>query len=465
MGFDKVITGGRIVTPEGIIEGDLAIEGEKIVAIGPGLADMASEIIDAEGHLVLPGAIDVHTHLELPFCGTVSSDDWITGSRAAARGGVTSLIDFAIPFGDQTLSEALDSWHAKARGKSLIDYGFHMVMTNETHVTQMETMFERGVPSFKEFMIYEAQGWQAHDGTLFRTLERLKDMGGMLMVHAESAKVLDELIGRYHTPEAMKQYGARLHTMTRPDFTESEAVQRAVKWSEVTGGSLYIVHMSAGESAEVVRQAQEKGVPVLAETCPQYLALDDEVFSREDGHLFGTCPQIKSKGNDDRLWQGLADGELAVVATDTCSFTREQKAMWEGDFTKIPMGMPGLETMLPILYTLGVQKGRMDIETMTAKLSTNPAKIMGLYPKKGSIEVGSDADIVIIHPDKTHEVIPDEMETNTDWSPFEGWHLAGFARTTLSRGEVIVDKYKVCGEMGRGQWLPRDKAGFVKGLR
>ncbi len=460
----KIIRGGQVVTPDGLIAADVAIAGETIAAVGPDLEVNDAEIIDAAGHYVLPGAIDVHTHLELPFCGTVSADGWHTGSRAAARGGVTSIIDFAIPFGEQTLVEALDSWHAKARGKSLVDYGFHMVMTNAGHVAQMEQMFERGVPSFKEFMIYEGEGWQSDDGILFRTLEKLKKMGGLLMVHAESARVLDELIGRYHTPELMAEHGAKLHTITRPEFTESEAIQRAIKWSEVTGGPLYIVHMSTGEGADMIKGAQAKGVPVLSETCPQYLVLDDEVFSREDGHLFATCPQVKPKGNDDRLWQGLADGEVAVVATDTCSFNREQKAMWEGDFTKIPMGMPGLETLLPVLYTHGVLLGRLDLENMVRKLSSNPAKIMGLYPRKGAIAPGSDADIAIIHPDKTLPVDPDAMETNTDWSPFEGWDLAGFARTTLSRGDVIVDDYKVIGEMGRGQWLHRETAGFVKGL-
>ncbi len=464
MPYDRIIKGGEVVTPEGLVRTDIAIDGEKIAALGTDLDEAGAEIIDAAGHYVLPGALDVHTHLELPFCGTVSADGWHTGSRAAARGGVTTSIDFAIPGEGQTLIEAADTWHAKAAGVSLVDYGFHMVLSNHAHVEQLEDMFARGIPSFKEFMIYEAQGWQSDDGQLYRTLEKLKELGGLLMVHAESAKVLDELIARHHTPELMAEYGARLHTMTRPVFTESEAIQRVIKWSEVTGGHLYIVHMSTGEGADMIKAAQAGGVPVLAETCPQYLALDDTIFAREDGHLFATCPQVKAKGNDDRLWQGLADGEVAVVATDTCSFNSEQKAMWEGDFTKIPMGIPGLETLLPIVYTLGVLRGRMDLDNLCRKLSSNPAKIFGLYPKKGAIMVGSDADLAIIHPEKTLAVDPAAMETNTDWSPFAGWELAGFARTTLSRGEVIVDDYQVTGDMGRGQWLPREYAGFVKGL-
>ena len=282
----------------------------------------------------------------------------------------------------------------------------------------------------------------------------------MLLVHAESSRVLDELIERHHTPELMAEYGARLHRMTRPNFIEAEAIQRAITWSEVTGGQLYIVHMSTAEGSDIVKDAQARGVPVLAETCAQYLVLDDSVFEREDGHLFACCPQLKKPADVARLWEGLQNGEVSVVSTDTCTFTREQKAMWEGDWTKIPMGMPGLETLMPVVYTHGVLEGRIDIETMCRKLSTDPARIMGLYPRKGALQVGSDADIAIIHPDHKLTVDPSTMETNADWSPFEGWEMAGFARTTLSRGEVIVDKYKVVGEAGRGQWLPRTYAGL-----
>src|SRR3954465_14747729 len=219
--------------------------------------------------------------------------------------------------------------------------------------------------------------------------------------------------------------------------------------------------MSTGEGADIIRAAQARGVPVLAETCVQYLVLDDSVFEREDGHLFACCPQLKKPKDVQRLWQGLRGGEVSVGSTDTCTFTREQKAMWEGDWTKIPMGMPGLETLMPLCYTKGVLEGRLTLPQMTAKLSTTPAKIMGLAPRKGSIAVGADADLAIIHPTRTHRVVPSEMETNADWSPYEGWDLAGFSRTTISRGEVIVDDYRVGGKAGRGQWLPRTTAGLA----
>ena len=462
MRFDKIIKGGNVVTPAGTFVGDIGIAGEKIAALGATLDVEGAQVIDARGHHVIPGVLDVHVHLELPFCGTVSADDYRSGTRAGARGGVTTVIDFAIPYAGESLGQAADNWHKKAEGKSLIDYTFHICVTRwNDHKDQIKEMVDRGFTTFKEFMIYESEGWQSDDRAMFGTLEKMKEYGTMLLVHAESARVLDELIARYHTPEMMKKYGARLHRMTRPNFIEAEAIQRAVQWSEATGGQLYIVHMSTAEGADIIRAAQARGVPVIAETCAQYLVLDDSVFDREDGHLFACCPQLKKPADVERLWKGLRSGEVSVISTDTCTFTREQKAMWNGDWTKIPMGMPGLETLLPLTYTRGVLEGRLTLEEMSAKLSTNPARIMGLYPRKGAIQIGADADLAIIHPQRRETVTPSRMETNADWSPFEGWQLAGFARTTLSRGEVIVDEYKVVGREGRGQWLSRTSAGLV----
>jgi dihydropyrimidinase len=459
MSFTRVVQGGDVVTPGGVMAADIGIRGEQIAAIGPHLDTTGADVIDARGHYVIPGVLDVHVHLELPFCGTVSSDDYRSGTRAGARGGVTTLIDFAIPYEGDSLADAADNWMRRAQDKALIDYTFHICITRyDEHRHQVAGMVERGFTTFKEFMIYESEGWQSDDRALFGTLELMREHGGMLLVHAESSRVLDELISRYHTPELMQRYGARLHAMSRPNFIEAEAIQRAVAWSEATGGWLYVVHMSTGEGADIIKAAQARGVPVIAETCVQYLVLDDSVFEREDGHLFACCPQLKKPQDSERLWQGLRDGEVSVISTDTCTFTREQKAMWEGDFTKIPMGMPGLETLLPLTYTHGVLGGQLSIEEMCMKLSTNPARIMGLYPRKGAIEVGADADLAIIHPTSTIKVDPATMETNADWSPFEGWPLAGFARTTISRGDVIVDNYQVTGAAGRGRWLPRQPA-------
>ncbi|MBA3672847.1 MAG: dihydropyrimidinase [Gemmatimonadaceae bacterium] len=462
MRFDRVVKGGNVVTPGGSFSGDIGIVGEKIAALGEGLDTQGADVVDASGHHVIPGVLDVHVHLELPFCGTVSSDDYRSGTRAAARGGVTTLIDFAIPSATGTLSDAADTWMKKAEGKSLIDYTFHICITRyNEHKDQIAGMVKRGFTTFKEFMIYESEGWQSDDRALYGTLEKMKEHGAMLLVHAESSRVLDELIARHHTPALMKEHGAVLHAVTRPNFIEAEAIRRVVQWSEATGGQLYIVHMSTAEGADIIADAQRRGVPVVAETCVQYLVLDDSVFAGEDGHLFACCPQLKKPADSARLWKGLNSGEVSVISTDTCTFTREQKSMWEGDWTKIPMGMPGLETLMPLTYTKGVLEGRLTLEQMCAKLSTNPARIMGLAPRKGAITIGADADLAIIHPERTHRVTPSEMETNADWSPFEGWDLAGFSRTTLSRGETIVDDYKVVGTEGRGQWLPRKTAGLA----
>ena len=461
MHFDRIIKGGNVVTPSGSFTGDIGITGEKITALGENLEANGAQVIDATGHHVIPGVLDVHVHLELPFMGAVSADDYRTGTRAGARGGVTTVIDFAIPYTGESLNDAADNWMKKAEGKSLIDYTFHICITRyDEHKDQIKGMVERGFTTFKEFMIYASEGWQSDDRALYGTLEQMKKYGTMLLVHAESSRVLDELIERHHTPEMMQKYGARLHPMTRPNFIEAEAIQRVVQWSEATGGQLYIVHMSTGEGADIIKAAQARGVPVVAETCAQYLILDDSVFEREDGHLFACCPQLKKPKDVQRLWQGLKSGEVSVVSTDTCTFSREQKAMWKGDWTKIPMGMPGLETLLPITYTEGVLGGKITLEEMSQKLSTNPAKLMGLSPRKGAIQIGADADIAIIHPTKTIKVDPKTMETNADWSPFEGMDLAGFSRTTLSRGEVIVDNYTVVGKEGRGKWLPRKTAGM-----
>jgi dihydropyrimidinase len=465
MAYDTIIINGTVVSPDGQEQVDVAIRGETIAAVGRGLASSGANgaaVIDAAGKLVIPGGLDVHVHLELPFCGTVSSDDWRSGTRAAARGGVTTVIDFAIPYGEQTLEDAFNNWMSKAKAKACVDYCFHIAITNwDRHGSEMAKLVKMGCPTFKEFMIYASEGWQADDRAIYNTLERCKELGAMLLVHAESSRVLDELIARHHTPDLMRTQGAKLHAITRPNFIEAEAIQRAITWAEATGGRLYIVHMSTAEGTDHVKAAQGRGVDVYAESCAQYLVLDDSLFAGPDGHLYACCPQIKKKRDQDRLWQGLDRGEVSVVSTDTCTFTRDQKARWEGDWTKIPMGLPGLETLLPIVFTHGVQKGRLSLSQLVAKCCANPARLMGLYPKKGVIAAGSDADIVIIDPSKTLEVDYKTMETHADWSPYQGWRLSGFAETTFSRGRKIVDQYEFVGESGWGRWLPRERAGSL----
>lgn len=466
MSYDTIIANGTVVNAKKTEKADVAIAGEKIAAVGKGLAAKGkgngTRIIDAKGCYVIPGAVDVHVHLDLPFCGTTSSDDYLTGTRAAARGGVTTVIDFALPSREDTLAQAVDTWMAKAEGKACVDYSFHLGITNwAAQKREIKKMIDRGIPTFKQFMIYASQGWQATDRDIFCALEEMKKHGGMLMIHAESSDVLDELIDRHHTPEEMKRLGAELHTITRPNYIEAEAIHRAVTWAEATGGPLFIVHMSTGEGADIIADARRRGFKrVFAETCVQYLVLDDSKFKGADGHLYATCPQLKKPADQDRLWKGLKRGEVCSISTDTCTFTRKQKAMWKGDWTQIPMGMPGLETLVPLVYTHGVLKKRITLQEMVAQCCTTPAKIMGLATK-GAIKKGNDADIAVLHPSKKIKVDYKKMETNADWSPVQGWPLAGFSRTTLSRGKVVVDNYKFCGTQGWGKFQKRGKVGVI----
>jgi dihydropyrimidinase len=463
MKLDTIIWGGKVVTADHTTRMDIGIRGEQIVAMGKDLAGSSANgaaIIDARGRLVLPGGIDVHVHLELPFCGTTSADDYDSGTRAAARGGVTTLIDFAIPYGEETLHQALDNWHARAAGKACVDYGFHLAITNwARQQREIKKMIGHGVTTFKQFMIYEREGWQADDAAMFGALEVLRDLGGMLMLHAESSRVLDLLIQRHHNRAEMKKHGAYLHTITRPNYIETEAIARAIHWTRVTGGRSFIVHMSTGDGADLIRRAQDDGVDILAETCAQYLVLDDGLFKGKEGHLYATCPQLKKPKDQKRLWAGLRSGEVCNISTDTCTFTKKQKAMWKGDFTKIPMGMPGLETLLPVVYTHGVLKRRLTLNQFVDKCCTAPARVMGLYPRKGTIQVGSDADLAIIHPGNKLKVDWRKMETNCDWSPYQGWELAGFAEHTFCRGQQVVEGYKFVGRNGYGQYIARTHPG------
>ncbi|MBN2562611.1 MAG: dihydropyrimidinase [Phycisphaerae bacterium] len=467
MRYDTIIAGGTVVNANRTEKADVAIRGEKIAKVAKGLAkeaaDNGTHVIDATGCYVIPGGVDVHVHLALPFCGTVSSDDFNTGTRAAARGGVTTVIDFAIPYGEETLQQAVDNWMAKADGIACVDYAFHLAITKwKRHKKELPGMVKQGIPTFKQFMIYEKEGWQADDAAMFQALEKLRDLDGMLMVHAESSRVLDELIARHHNQKEMRRYGAQLHAITRPNFIEAEAIQRAVTWAEATGGKLYIVHMSSADGADIIARAHQRGLKnVFAETCAQYLTLDDSLFAGTDGHLYATCPQIKKPADQARLWKALRTGTVCAISTDTCTFTRKQKAVWKGDWTKIPMGMPGLETMLPVTYTEGVLKKRLTMPQFVDKCCATPARIMGLGDRKGAIKKGRDADVAVIHPTKKIRVDHRKMETNADWSPYQGWNLAGFARTTLSRGKLVVDNYKFCGDNGWGKYLPRTAPGRV----
>jgi dihydropyrimidinase len=453
MSYDLVIKNGTLCTSQGRTRADLAIRGEHIAAIGFDLEGKRS--LDATGKLVLPGAIDVHNHFQLPFCGTVSADDFTNGSKAAAVGGVTTFLDFAIQSRPHPLLQAIEARRAEADPKVCIDYGLHPGITfwDEHRAEEIRAAIDMGCPSFKMFMIYKGQGWQSNDADLYRALRETAKHGGMVGVHAENddliALLQEEVLGQ-DIP------GCYAHALSRPTVTESEAISRAIQIAEAADGRLYIFHMSTGRGAEIVADGQARGVDVHAETGPHYLLLDDELFKRPDGHHFATCPPIRKPGDQQVLWDCLAEGIIEVLATDTCTFTSEQKAMWKGDFRKIPFGMPGIETLLPLTFSLGVREGRFPLETLVAVLCENPARLFGLWPRKGSLSAGSDADICIFDPEREKLITPANLVTNCDYSPFEGTRARGWADTVLLRGSVIVEGGLFVGRIGQGRFLKRE---------
>ncbi len=456
--MDLIIKNGTIVTDSETFEADIGIKNGRIALIGKNLTG-ADEVIDAVGKYVMPAGLDVHVHLQLPFCGTVSSDDFVTGTKAAAAGGVTTIVDFAIQSKGNSVTEAVRARRGEADGKVCVDYSLHGGITdwNEQTRNELKSLIDDGIVSYKMFMIYRSEGWMATDSMLYQALLETKEHGGTIMVHAESVDVLDYLLDKYHNEEDMKKYGAYCHVLSRPNFIEEEAIQRAITWTEATGGRLYVVHMSTGGGADLIKEAKKRGVNVFAETCPQYLLLEDDLFKGENGHLYGTCPQIKKKEDIDRLWHGLAVGDVDTLATDTCTFDTKQKAMWNGDFTKIPFGMPGSELMIPLVYTYGVREGKITLNQFVHYLSTNPAKIFGMYPDKGSLQVGTDADIMIFDPHRKVTVDYRNMETNCDWSPYQGWELTGYPHITLLRGRVIAKQGQFVGQIGGGKFIRRKK--------
>jgi dihydropyrimidinase len=455
MKFKTVIRGGTIVNGGATFMADIGIEGGKIAALGNNLD--GQEVIDATGRKVFPGAIDAHVHLQLPFGGTVSADDFENGTKAAACGGVTTVIDFAIQKKGEPLMAAVDARRAEADPKVCVDYSLHVATTewNADVARQFRAVVDSGIPTFKMFMIYKNEGWMADDSILYQGLELAAEVGAQIGVHAESVDLLNLLITRYQQHPDRAKLGAMAHALSRPAVTEWEAVERAITWAEVTGGRLYIVHTSAGKSVDLVRRARRRGVNVYCETCPQYLLLDDSVFAGENGHLYATCPQIKKREDSELLWEGLVNGSVQILATDTCTFTTQQKALWKGEFWRIPFGMPGVETLVPLTYTAGVAGGRFSASHWVRLVSENPAKLFGMFPRKGIIAPGSDADLVIWDDDRKVTITPSALQTNCDWSPFEGFVTSGYAHMTFSRGELVAREGKFVGKVGHGQFIKR----------
>ncbi len=450
MAFDLLITGGTVVTATDTYAADVAVAGGKVVALGSDLPrENARKLMDAAGMYVMPGGIDVHTHLDMPFAGTTSADDFETGTIAAAFGGTTTLIDFAIQYKGQSLRTAFDSWMARAEGKAVTDFAFHCIITDlpDARLEEMDGLVRDGVSSFKLFMAYPGVFMQ-DDATIFKALSRTAKNGGLVCMHAENGGAIDVLVQR---ALAEGKTAPKYHALTRPTTAEAEATSRSIALAEMSGAPVYIVHLSCNEALEKVREARDRGLPVYAETCPQYLYLSLENFDVPgfEGAKYVFTPPLREKWHQEKLWNGLAKDHLQVVSTDHCPFCyKEQKEMGKDDFTKIPNGGPGIEHRLSLVYSGGVGGGRFSVNRFVEMVATTPARLFGLYPRKGTIAIGSDADLVIFDPEKEHTISAKTHHMRVDYSMFEGIRVKGTPVAVLSRGDVLV-------EGGRGSFLRR----------
>ena len=457
--MSTVIRGGTIVTADLSYQADVLIEGGRIAAIGQGL--VGDTVLDAGGCLVMPGGIDPHTHLEMPFMGTYSADDFESGTRAALAGGTTMVVDFALPSPGQGLLDALQMWDNKS-GRAHCDYSYHMAVTwwGQQVFDEMQAVVDRGITSFKHFMAYKG-ALMVNDDELFASFRRVGDLGGVAMVHAENGDVVAELSARLL---AEGNTGPEAHAYSRPPQVEGEATNRAIMVADMAGVPLYVVHVSCEDSHEAIRRARAQGKRVWGEPLIQHLTLDEsEYFNADWDHAARRVmsPPFRNKQHQDSLWAGLQSGSLSVVATDHCAFTTDQKRTGIGDFTKIPNGTGGLEDRMPMLWTHGVGTGRLTPNEFVAVTSTNIAKILGMYPKKGAVLVGSDADLVVWDPEATKTITAGAQQSAIDYNVFEGQTIKGLPRFTLTRGVVAVTEGKVDSREGHGEFVAREPRGQV----
>src|SRR5687768_7759652 len=450
-----IIRHGRVVTATDDYMADILIENGVVSVIGLELDIEADKIIDAKGKLVIPGGIDPHTHMELPFGGTFASDDFFTGTRAAAFGGTTTIIDFAVQTKGESMTSGVDAWHKKAEGKTAIDYGFHLITTDFEggDEKEMYKLMDEGITSFKLFMAYPGV-FLADDATIFRAMSAAGERGGLICMHAENGIVINEIIKR-----ALEQgrTAPKYHALTRPTIAEAEGVHRAIAIAEMAESPVYIVHLSCTDALNQVRQARDRGIPAFAETCPQYLFHSiDDYGDGWDGAKYVMTPPLREKHNHDELWKGLKMDDLQVISTDHCPFCmKEQKELGKDDFSKIPNGAPGVENRMSLIYNGGVVENRISLNRFVELTSTAAAKMFGMFPKKGTIAVGSDADIVIFDPEKEHTFGVEHEHMNVDYSSYEGWKVKGKVETVLSRGRVVIENGEHKGKAGDGQFLKR----------
>jgi dihydropyrimidinase len=463
MALDLVLKGGTVVSASDTFVGDVGIKDGRIAAIGT-IDAKGAKSVDARGKVLVPGGIDVHTHFDMPFMGATTADDFTSGSTSAVFGGTTTVIDFAIQQKGQALRQALDIWHGKAEGKSAVDYAFHMIVTDlpEKQVKTMDDMIKEGVTSFKLFMAYPGI-FMSDDATIFRALQRTKENGGMVCMHAENGGVIDVLVQQ---ALAAGRIEPKHHALTRPMSAEAEATRRAIALADMAGVPIYFVHLSAGDAMDEVRSARERGQAVFAETCPQYLYLSYEDYERPgfEGAKFVMSPPLRPKGNEERLWKGLVRNDLQVVSTDHCSFcmkatpTKPGKELGKKDFSKIPNGAPGVETRMLLLWD-AVQKGKLTPNRFVDVTSTTPAKLFGLYPRKGAIMPGADADIVVLDPKAKTTFSAKTHHAKVDYNPYEGMTVSGAVAEVFVRGRHLVSGKKFTGNLG-GQFLRRAPRSF-----
>jgi dihydropyrimidinase len=451
---------GTVVNATGRYVADVFADGDKIKAIGTDLDNPADEVIDAKGKYILPGAIDPHTHISMPFMGTYAQDDYETGTQAAACGGVTCVVDFDLQQKGESLLEALERKKALAEGKVCVDYSLHpAVMDPRPEVIEevKKACQDYGTPSFKIFMVYD---FRVDDATMIKLLEQTKEHGGLVQVHAENVHIIDHMNAVLEKEGKLEPY---FHAVSRPNIAEEEAIYRASKMVEMTGSRIYIVHLSSKEGLWVVRAARDRGVNIYAETCPQYLLLDDERYKEPDwnGAKYVMSPPLRTKESNAALWGGLRGGDLQVVATDHCPFDFKGKKDMFGkeDYKKIPNGAPGIETLLLMLHSEGVAKGRITLEKMVDVLSSGTARMFGLKDK-GEIAVGKDADIVVFDPDQKFTITQSKLHMNVDYTPFEGFELTGMPRAVYSRGKKTAqwngEQMEFVGEVGHGRFIKRE---------
>ena len=451
-----LIKNGRIITATDDYHADVFIDGETVRAIGRDLPMKAEKVIDAAGKLVIPGAIDPHVHMELPFGGTVSSDSFETGTRAAAFGGTTTIIDFAIQYHGKTFEQTLDDWDAKAEGKCAIDYSYHLAVTEyePRHAPEFKKVVDRGIPTFKIFLAYP-NVFMIDDTTMFRVMQSAGEAGGMTLVHAENGVAIQQMIENLVAAGKMEP---KHHAQSRPPVMQADGVARALRVGEVAKAPVFIVHVSCEAAMNEIVRSRDEGHASFGETCTQYLFLDETCYDKPDfeGAKYVFTPPLVGRENIEPLWKGLKLGYLQEVSTDHCPFNfKGQKELGRGDFRKIPNGGPGVEDRLSMVYHGGVVERGFSLNTWVDLCSTASAKVFGMFPKKGTIAVGSDADIVIFDPDVERTISAKTHHMNCDYSLFEGWRIKGQPVTVLSRGKTIVERGKYLGNPGDGKFLKR----------